>query len=109
MTARMGWNDHQIMHMWPVPWWLGRADTDFARGRDLLLPVPFNLIWSLLIGLYVRLRIGWLARGAERKAFESGFAEGRKVGELAAKEDAKTAFLSGLAELLQRPAARTEE
>ena len=73
----MGWNTDKDIMGQVVPWWLGRARTDYIRLRFLLLPIPLNLFVAGLDRLYISMRNAGQGR---LKVYSAGFDAGHKSG-----------------------------
>jgi hypothetical protein len=62
-----------------LPAWYGVAFYDFACGRCVAVPIPFNVIYALLRNIYIYIRVsGRAVHCNPREAYWQGYQEGKK-------------------------------
>jgi hypothetical protein len=83
----LGWNDERAVEGIEVPWWLGLADTDYARRRYLFLPVPYNVVYRLgvRVWLWIKFAKGRPNPMPPHDCYWKGYSEGYSAGHQAAR------------------------
>jgi hypothetical protein len=62
-----------------LPAWYGVAFYDYACGRCVAVPIPFNVIYAYLRLIYIYIRVGMKAvSNNPREAYWQGYTEGKK-------------------------------